>query len=1581
MFRAGEDIAAKIYAMKTPKDTYSLKLCRISMEGYARAERMITEGRREDIESIYAMLDGWVETSLCTKRDIVIGSGTSVAPFSVQDMYSDHTIDPGLYILAPRLQSDALSFNRIVLPRVFSVVDSQITMKVDASGKMSFLVTDINTWAPRSGQEIQLNKNILKTHTETWDTKSQQSIKTYLPFSNRSFSTGITLWDTATDGSLETYREALTPDEYSPPYGLMYEWYGDYEGQYQSFVATSAGDGHFGYVVSTWNDGITGWNFGLKDSDYSWETRGAYTSYLHTDRKLYLPGEKVYVHAIIRANDSALTIPSDQSFTLRVTDPIGTEIKAVVLRPNEFGTISTEFDLGKNTTLWSYIVQLSSTSDDTATVENGYTNFQVEVFKNPTFTASVKLSSPDIENDILLTLRKKENTDQSSPWYKDVYSSTFSIDGIVKASYYNGTQMRGVPFSYRIYRSAYYDSSYWTDCFWWCYWEPSPEFYTEGTGVIDHDGLGILHVPVEFSSFHDDYVYTAEVTIIDPATGESVVTPSTLLARLPQQYKAFDPYNPLIFTPETKILNSGDILSGTLSFAYGKWDPSLKNRYNYELIHREYSRTLIDDLRVRDTAITNSLDILILSGAITGTGLRVSTKWLSPGEYHLRVSPIVDGHGTPPETSRADTLFYIAGDFVDANSTLRVIPEKTIYHSWETARVLITTPFTGWYLYITHERAWVLDHEYVQVTGNTLVREYKIDDTFYPNVYIWVVAYAPHYRADHRNYAVWYGEIVTDLTDKKANLTLTPDKDTYKNRETVNLSLHLTDRTGTPLSGEVAVMVVDESLIRLMGNIDLDVVAKFFRKSPFTMKTALSAIGMERNRFLSRKWANGWSGDKGGDGAAIASRILFRNTAYYNPSVRTDAKGDAKISFTLPDNITDYRIITIGQTKDSQFAVTEKTIQVRKDYTIETHVPYIAYPGDTFHAITTVANATKKITNANVEVTFGTGADAFVDTKSVIIQAFSTTAVDVVVPVGKNWREDTPYTISVIEKEIPLDSVTRTLRIAEIPLIEAVSRQSGVLTGAQMTLDLTPLTRSIDPKKSHITLTTSRGLLRDPTSTIASLITYPYGCIEQTIASTLPNAIALRFATVLGLDIDKNQAQQNLDDGVAKILRMQLWGGWKYWQDDATANPHVTPYVVRSLYALRDMWVLIPQSAIDSGLQYIVDMVDYQGDSLDGDAFAEVFVTLAQARHPRASWLVPHLEKLRKSASPVISWTSSIDTKTLSRHGLLMYAYGLQYLGKIPDELLWELARVMAQKDPTTYWYWDASADQAIYARLLLERWDLSASTLLLDQLTRDIDLRSYYISTQSKIQLFIALTRHAELTQTKGDIPMLLRSDGLIAKLDLIGKAYSRTIDVARDTVSDKLVFTRERWWVPLFYEILQYDTPSDILQTKSTSAYGMEVSRQFERVDESRGIDSDGKWIVTTPVTDAVFQKWQLYRVTLTATPPVSDTPSYYLTLEDFVPGWWRPIRWVFTTESRSTTDTNQEGWYWNGWSHVEARDDRILATADSLWSSEPQTYTYYIRPEYAGTYLLPPVTAYYMYRPEVHAIGRYERVEVRE
>ena len=61
------------------------------------------------------------------------------------------------------------------------------------------------------------------------------------------------------------------------------------------------------------------------------------------------------------------------------------------------------------------------------------------------------------------------------------------------------------------------------------------------------------------------------------------------------------------------MIKPGEVLSGTLTPQYGRWDKSLANKYRYELVHREYSRVLVDDIRVRDTAITDFEDTIVLS--------------------------------------------------------------------------------------------------------------------------------------------------------------------------------------------------------------------------------------------------------------------------------------------------------------------------------------------------------------------------------------------------------------------------------------------------------------------------------------------------------------------------------------------------------------------------------------------------------------------------------------------------------------------------------------------------------------------------------------------------------------------------------------------------------------------------------------------------------------------------------------------------------------------------------------------------------------------------------------------------------
>lgn len=78
--------------------------------------------------------------------------------------------------------------------------------------------------------------------------------------------------------------------------------------------------------------------------------------------------------------------------------------------------------------------------------------------------------------------------------------------------------------------------------------------------MIDQDGYGVFSVPVDYTSYYSDYQYTAEVIIKDPLSGEEVTTPSTLVVKLPAEYKSFSPNNPITFTPKKKILQNGEEL-------------------------------------------------------------------------------------------------------------------------------------------------------------------------------------------------------------------------------------------------------------------------------------------------------------------------------------------------------------------------------------------------------------------------------------------------------------------------------------------------------------------------------------------------------------------------------------------------------------------------------------------------------------------------------------------------------------------------------------------------------------------------------------------------------------------------------------------------------------------------------------------------------------------------------------------------------------------------------------------------------------------------------------------------------------
>jgi uncharacterized protein YfaS (alpha-2-macroglobulin family) len=112
----------------------------------------------------------------------------------------------------------------------------------------------------------------------------------------------------------------------------------------------------------------------------------------------------------------------------------------------------------------------------------------------------------------------------------------------------------------------------------------------------------------------------------------------------------------------------------------------------------------------------------------------------------------------------------------------------------------------------------------------------------------------------------------------------------------------------------------------------------------------------------------------------------------------------------------------------------------------------------------------------------------------------------------------------------------------------------------------------MDANLSRVRISISSSYATQLSDAIRSLVHYPYGCIEQTIGSTLPNALALKFSDILGISIDRDAANENIKSGLAKILRMQHYsGGWTYWEGQNEAESHITPYVLRSLITFRNL--------------------------------------------------------------------------------------------------------------------------------------------------------------------------------------------------------------------------------------------------------------------------------------------------------------------------------------------------------------------------------------------------------------------------
>lgn len=1607
LMRDSTPVDFELISYDTDKTWARVKICRVSNENYAKIEVFQEQsGMREEKKDFFLSGIDKLENYECHEKEITFDE-TGIEKLKKKAFdFSDLIGNParsGLYYVTFSNASERLYNERVQEAIFFGIIDSHVTMKVARDGKAFFFVNNL-AGKPLAGQEIRAYANDFIAYEKRWNGPKRDYDITYKnPLEESVFDEPVLLGITNDQGILEVDMKEKVDSVFHKTFA---SWDFDWNGNYDSFFITSASDTNLSYVSSKWNGWISGWNFWYTTGWWWWygesenmdeislsrwdSVEPSLYSHSYADRKLYLPGEQVHLKSIVR-NSRDLSIPTGKELQMKIRNPKGEESHNFSLTVNDYGSITRTLELGQDAILWNYYVTIS---DDDEVIGN--TAFSVEVFKNPKFKNEIMLQTVWLNGELVQKLEEKSQT-TSWGYKRTEYTGNFEIKASVKSDYYSGSPVENAEFTYKVYKQYHYDNSYWDDCYYGCYWEPEKEFYTEWTWKLDANGTANMTIPVEFSSYYGDYKYIVEVTVTDSA-GDTISGANAIIARLPEEYKRWNPESGVYFETEKRFYKQGESFEISGGLLNGDFTSDYDDTFVFIIKKKDYSTTYVKDVRGQERPITRSsekiekiLPVNTQNFSVKDGKLSLNYSLEETGEYIFEFGRKEkpeewESEQSKPSISWESKQYFTlisygdqnAQNPVESDNKITVLSEKVSYRLGDTARVLVRLPYENGKILWTVEKQWVIEHEYIDVPGNTFFKEVKVDDTFVPNAYIGVLVVDTN-GEKIPEYKVGYTEIVVDKTDKKSEISISANKKTYEPRETVTLDIKVSKPS------ELTVMVVDDSLISLMGNIDGNALEKFYKKLPFQIQTSITNIAMLGNYYFSRQWIVGGSGFgnfKGGD-SAVSSRNIFKNTAYYNPSVITDNNWNAKVTFDLPDNLTNFRVMVLGQSKDNFFGYAEEMIEVRKDVIVEDRTPLILREGDTITLGANVFNTTDKEIGFKALIS-ADGLEIADTEKLSLIPAGGSEFISWTVKNTKSCpylqeKCEIPYMISVLgDSAKHSDKIEGTIRLKYIPSLVTNNHKWVILQeGESADLSLA-IGENTDETKSSYTLTLSNNPLLGIEKIVKSLAVYPFGCGEQLLSSTFPNAVLKRFSWVLAdTGIDATTVDKNLAYGLEKINEMSLKNGaFKYWYNDSQGDAHITAYGVRILTEMQKSGTQIDTNVLGKAVKYLEE--NYA--ELEDYAKVETLWSLARYHGSNTSNILG-----------ISDLTAGYDTNSMSRHELIAYTYGLiladaaKYQSTIDANIL-KIGKLLEAGKEGSYYY-SHLGDTGEFTQLLI---DYGADKKLITHYIKEMydrDWESYWYSTKTKSNAFLAFVKYIETYGAESLSTISLDLNGNVTEriLGADGNSYQAELPLTDVAMYGQVGLKLQNVsGAPLFANANIKEYPLDALKVPSFSD-GVKLKRSIYEVVDSSDVSETCRWNNgNRTCTEAsglkihsgnTFKKGAMYKIVLEADFDSSQRRQN-ITMEDYLPAGFTILNSNFKTNQIATNQETTDSWRW---SYTEKNPDVVLAHAKNAWGSSAR-YEYFVRADFAGDFIYPPAVVYLMYQPDTRANSEFRRVIIK-
>lgn len=956
-------------------------------------------------------------------------------------------------------------------------------------------------------------------------------------------------------------------------------------------VGAAITSGQESAVVSSWADTL---------SSGSWQNAHQDEKmYVYTDRPIYRPGQEVFIKGLYRLNfDGVFQVFRDADVKLQVTNSKGEVILTQKLPVSSYGTISASVKLPADAPLGNYNISAGG---------SGYAFFDVAEYVGAAFEA-----------------KAETNKDE----YIAGETANFSISG----KYYFGVPLDGGTLDYSLSSQNFYFDRYTDDYFnfgnnWYsCYDCGYGDTYLKsGKATLDAQGAATIAQPLDFNALFkgadgdQSKIFVLHGTIKDKQ-GKSVSFQKSFIVHRGDYYlgaKA-DPSFTGVNQPVMLRVKTVDVLgkpvgkSGiTVVVNKVTWDSNKRQEVDGGFYNRP--------LQTLTPVITKRV-------STNGSGDYAEKITLKdPGEYEIDA---VGQDGKGNDVKSTSGLYVYGEGTVDVrptnNATLELKADKTDVKVGEKAKLIIQSPYPHAKALISIERGRIFTYEVVNIDQSMYEYEFPITEDYAPNVFASVALLSPGPE-------IKFGqlEFTVDRKAKELSIDIHSDKMSYLPGEKVTLTIKTSDSQGRVVPANVSVAVADVSVLALKGNPKKDPLLFFYDGFPLTVTTEANI----KNLLQEAEIPTGTKGGDGGNPADLATRKRgeFKDTAFWQADVETNAQGVAQVSFTLPDNLTKWQIESVGITKDTKLGVQYQEILAQKGVMTIPIKPRFIVPGDEFMIGAKIFNQT--LTTQTLDISLESQTLTLLDTPRVrkTIKAGETDTVYFKVKAPEN-KVDGAHTFTLSAKNTDYnDTVEQSISITRNMTYESTATANSTnATSAEEYLYLPP---GLVGDRGGLTIKTSATLAVYLSDALTYLFQYPYGCSEQLASKLSAMAITKKALAIPNVGsqfkfptVTFDGTEYTVDQAVAKGLA-QLYdnqtvdGGFAYYKG-LRADPYLSMHVLNTLEDIQKAGYSVRQDVINKTVAYMYAQVLYVNNpqnTISNDTDALIFASYALSRADGAS--------------------------------------------------------------------------------------------------------------------------------------------------------------------------------------------------------------------------------------------------------------------------------------------------------------------------------------------------------------------------